>query len=262
MNENKFIIPLSIIVAAALIGGAIIYTKMMPSQSTAPMITNTETITFPPVSEKDHILGKRDAKVMLIEYSDTECPFCQRFHTTMHRLFEKYSADNSIAWVYRHFAIAQLHPKAPKEAEATECVAKLGGEEKFWKYLDTIYENTPSNNGLDHANLSIWAVELGIDKTAFESCVNSGEFSAQIAAAFNEARNIGAQGTPYTIIKSTSPVSAGTIKNLNDLFTVAATQMQVTPDRLGTVTKDGTVVLNGALPYEFIDQIIKVLVQK
>lgn len=262
MEQNKYLIPLSILIGAVLISATVVYTQTQKNNAlnNAPIAASQKTIAIPAVSETDHVRGSRDAQVFLIEYSDTECPFCQRFHTTMQRLMDTYSTDGSIAWVYRHFPIAQLHPKAPKQAEAMECVAKLGGEEAFWKYTDIIYERTPSNNGLDHAFLPVWAEEVGVDKGAFETCLNSGEFTEKITTSFNEARTLGAQGTPYTVLVPTKKISAGVIKNLNNIFVAAATQMQIAPDRLGTVTQDGKVVLNGALPYEFIEQLIKALV--
>jgi protein-disulfide isomerase len=106
-------------------------------------------ITLDPVTEKDHITGNPQADVVLIEYSDTECPFCKRFHETMIQVMAEYGASGKVAWVYRHFPLDALHSKARHEAEATECATELGGNEKFWAYLNKLEEITPSNNGLD-----------------------------------------------------------------------------------------------------------------
>ncbi len=104
-----------------------------------------------PVSESDHILGNIDAKIIIVEYSDLECPFCKVFHSTMHQVVKEYSGE--VAWVYRHFPIVGLHPKAFREAEATECAWEQGGNEVFWKYTDKLFEVTPSNNGLEESLL-------------------------------------------------------------------------------------------------------------
>ena len=104
-----------------------------------------------PVSSDDHILGNVNAKIIIVEYSDLECPFCKMFHNTMHQVVEKNNGD--VAWIYRHYPIPQLHPKAFHEAEATECAWEQGGNSVFWKYTDKIFEITPSNNGLDEAKL-------------------------------------------------------------------------------------------------------------
>jgi protein-disulfide isomerase len=104
-----------------------------------------------PVTDKDHIKGDISAPVKIVEYSDLECPFCKRFHTTMQDVVKSY--DGKVAWVFRQFPLAQLHPKAVKEAEAAECVASLGGNAAFWKFIDKVEEVTPGNNKLDEAKI-------------------------------------------------------------------------------------------------------------
>jgi len=104
-----------------------------------------------PVSSDDHILGNIDAKIIIVEYSDLECPFCKVFHNTMHQVVEKNNPN--VAWVFRHYPIPQLHPKAFHEAEATECAWEQGGNKVFWKYMDKLFEVTPSNNGLEESML-------------------------------------------------------------------------------------------------------------
>ncbi len=262
MNQNKLLIPFSIVIAAALIGGAIIYTRTLPApvEQTATVATSQQdTIKVPAVHDKDHIQGSRDAKVFLIEYSDTECPFCKQFQRSLSSIIDTYGAQNTVAWVYRHFPIPQLHPSAPKEAEATECVAELGGETKFWDYLDLIYRTTPGNNGLDPAELPIMAGKVGVDVTAFKTCLSSGKYTEFITNSFNEARSLGAQGTPFTVIVTKEPVTKIQIQQLQDLFIAAATQLKVTPERIGSVMKDGKVTLNGAIPVEIVKQIIAIL---
>ncbi len=91
---------------------------------------------LPSVSEQDHVKGERGAKVKLIEYSDYECPFCVRFHPTAQQVLDEYG--NDLAWVYRHFPLDQIHPRARPAAEASECVAELGGEEAFWDFTDEV----------------------------------------------------------------------------------------------------------------------------
>ncbi len=85
----------------------------------------------------DHILGNANAPVVIVEYSDSDCPYCQKFHATMHQVKDKYG--DKVAWVYRHYPLDGLHPKARMEAEASECVAKLSNNETFWKYLDAMF---------------------------------------------------------------------------------------------------------------------------
>jgi len=142
--------------------------------------------------------GSEKAAVTIVEYSDLECPFCKRFHTTMQQVMAEY--DGRVKWVYRHFPLTQLHPKAVKEAEAAECAGELGGNEAFWKYIDRIYEITPANNGLDLAELPKIAEGIGLKKDKFEECLNSGRHAAKVQAQADQAVADGAQGTPYSLI--------------------------------------------------------------
>ncbi len=152
-----------------------------------------------PVEKDDHIKGDiNKAKVALIEYSDTECPFCQRFHPTVQQLTEEYG--NDLAWVYRHFPLDQIHSKARKEAEATECAAELGGNEGFWAMLDKIFEVTPANNGLDLAILPDLAEEVGLNRAQFTECLDSGKYADKIEEHYQSGLKAGVSGTPGSFL--------------------------------------------------------------
>ena len=85
----------------------------------APTPSAPTAISMAPITDSDWIRGGRNAEVSVVEYSDLECPFCKRHDATMKQLISEY--DGKVNWVYRHFPLTQLHPKAPKEAEAAEC---------------------------------------------------------------------------------------------------------------------------------------------
>lgn len=164
------------------------------------------------VTEADWIRGKDDARITLVEYSDLECPFCKRFHETLNQLMATY--PNDVRWVYRHYPLASLHPKAAKEAEATECAGEQGGEEAFWKYTDRLYEITPSNNGLDPAELPKIAEYAGLDVSRFNECLSSGKFKTKVDSQTNDAIRAGGQGTPYSVIlvdNEKIPVTGGAV---------------------------------------------------
>ena len=134
-----------------------------------------------------------------------------------------YGKDGRVAWVYRHLPLDSIHPKSRKEITAAECANKLGGNEKFWAYIDKVFEITPANNGLDLTLLPKLAQDLGLDRGAFEQCLASTEFDKFIEDSIADATRAGAQGTPYSIIISKSG--------------------KKTP-------------INGALPYESVKQAI------
>lgn len=166
--------------------------------NTAPGQTAPANITVAPVTDKDWIRGNKNAKISVVEYSDLECPFCKTFHPTMQRLLQEY--PNDVNWVWRHFPLVSLHSKASKEAEASECAGELGGQDKFWAYIDKVFAVTPSNNGLDLAQLPKLAKEIGLDEAKFTSCLDSGKYNAKIQEAVNAAVAAGGEGTPYSVI--------------------------------------------------------------
>jgi protein-disulfide isomerase len=204
-NIQKLVVPVSIIIAGGLIAGAIYLTNSKPANTGAKanIAKNAEQapdVEIAPISAVDHIQGDASkAQVTIVEYSDTECPFCKRHHQTLSKIFSEYGKDGKVAWVYRHFPL-DFHKKAPKEAEATECASELGGSKAFWAYLGMIYDKTPSNDGLDLALLPEFAEQVGLDKAAFTKCLNSGKYAAKITEAKNAGLKAGARGTPYTVL--------------------------------------------------------------
>ncbi len=138
------------------------------------------------------------AEVAIIEYSDSDCPFCERFHTTLENIYDAY--DGKVAWVYRYFPLASLHPNATTEAVAMECVAQLGGNSAFNKYLDEVIKITLTPDAKSNAQLTTLATAQGIDKALFATCITGTAASDRVAADTAEAQEIGARGTPFSII--------------------------------------------------------------
>lgn len=218
-QNNKFTIPLAIVAAGAMVAGAIFFggDKSASQNVRAPSQNEIE---VKPVSSEDHVLGSRSAKLFVVEFSDTECPFCKSFHYTMKEVLNSYGTD--VAWVFRHFPIPQLHARAMKEAEATECAAELGGNPAFWNYLDQIFERTNSNDSLDPAELPRIAGDIGLDVTTFNTCLNSGRHNEKITQQMEEAVKAGARGTPYSVIMNQKGEVLGIINGAEPLANVRA----------------------------------------
>jgi protein-disulfide isomerase len=199
-KAQTFAVPLAIVAAGVLIAAAVYMTGGGRTAQQAP--TQQTSADIPAVTSKDHIRGNPNAQVVVVEYTDTECPFCKKHDETMRQILATYGDSGKVAWVYRPMPLAQLHSNAPKQAEALECAGDLGGEEVFWKYHDIVFDRTTSNNTLDMSKLPEFAKEVGLDVTAFNKCLSSGKFTDKINKVIEDGFAAGAQGTPYTVIIS------------------------------------------------------------
>lgn len=149
---------------------------------------------IPEVTSADHIRGTLDAKIFLVEYSDLECPFCQKFHSTAQQAVDEYNGE--VAWIYRHFPLSSIHAKAQKAAEGAECAAELGGEDAFWSFTSEAFKVAPA--GL--SDLPKIASTIGINQSEFESCLDSGRFESLVQDQYNGGTTAGVTGTPGSFI--------------------------------------------------------------
>lgn len=143
------------------------------------------------VADTDHVRGKEDAKVTIVEYSDIQCPYCSTFHTTMKQVMDKY--PNDVRWVFRHFPLDSIHPNARPAAIASECVAVQKGNDGFWKFVDAMYGN---QSGLSNDFYESTAKTIGIDMTKFKDCVSNKTTSSTVDSMYQGGIKIGVQGTP------------------------------------------------------------------
>lgn len=153
------------------------------------------------LQKDDHVRGNRDARIVLFEYSDLECPFCKQFHPVAKQAVDEYKGQ--VAWVFRHFPLDNLHSKARSEAEAAECANSLGKDDVFWKFVDKIYEITPANNGLDPQELPKIAAGNGINQAAFNNCLASRKFKQIVEDDYQSGLKAGISGTPGNILLDT-----------------------------------------------------------
>lgn len=199
--QQNLSVPIAIVIAGVFIALALFFA----GRTAAPTTTPSEDVTSdakntPIVSAADHIIGNPNADVVIVEYSDIECPFCKQFHVTMQQIMSEYGESGQVAWVYRHFPLAQLHPNAPRLAEASECVAELGGNSAFWTFLDEIFALAPVNTPFPMNQLTATAEKVGVSGSAFDACLASGKYKDKVEAQFNDAIASGGQGTPHNIV--------------------------------------------------------------
>jgi protein-disulfide isomerase len=148
-----------------------------------------------PVSDEDHIKGSKDAKVILIEYSDFECPYCSTFHSTAQQIKDEYGDD--VAWVYRHFPL-DFHERARPAALASECVAELGGNDSFWSFIDEVFKDQATS--LTDAGLKAIATDIGLDAGEYTDCIASGDHEDKIEEQYQGGMSAGVNGTPGNFI--------------------------------------------------------------
>lgn len=205
--SDRISIPAAIIVAGLLIAGAIYASNMTKRteikdpdvvQQIAAITQNPVQVPARAVTADDFAMGSANAPLTFVEYSDLECPYCKRFHQTLHLVMDNHKGK--IRWVYRHFPLDMLHKKARNEALASECVAAQLGNEGFWKFIDEVFKVTPANDGLDPAKLPEIAAGVGADRTTFEACMTDGALLSKVQEDVDDGNAVGIQGTPFVLI--------------------------------------------------------------
>ncbi len=269
-SRRDYILPASILAAALVIGVALIYNagKGAGTPTATPPADNGQAqgqqpqgqgslSNVKPVSAADHIFGDPNAPVKIVEFSDLECPFCKQFHQTMRSAMSLY--EGKVAWIFRNFPLPQLHSKAPKEAQAAECAAKLGGNDKYWQYIDTIFQITPSNNGLDPNELPKVAQQIGLNVNDFNTCLSSTYGQDIIQEDEADGTNAGAAGTPYSIVQDANGLPQATVSLVQGLETQYEAQNPGFPP-LFVISKDQKMFsVGGAAPYPTMKQIFDTL---
>jgi protein-disulfide isomerase len=179
-------------------GGTVVDDNKPAPKPTEPDIVKFDTSKWDLSDEP--FMGKADAPVTIIEYSDFECPFCKRaVDGGLKQVVEEYVDTGKAKLYFRHYPLP-FHSKAQAAAEATECANEQG---KFWEMHDKIFENQAS---LSRANLITWADELGI--TEMKECLDSGKYTDEVKNDMAEGQQGGVQGTPAFFINGRLVVGA------------------------------------------------------
>lgn len=147
-----------------------------------------------------HVLGKSDAPVTMVEFTDYQCPFCGRFEATTYPEIKKnYIDTGKLRLIVRDLPLEGLHPYAMKAAQAVHCASDQG---KFWEMHDVLFKN---QNKLDADSLNGYATsDLGLNGDKFKKCMAEGNHLKQIAAEARYAQSLGITGTPTFIIGKTA----------------------------------------------------------
>jgi protein-disulfide isomerase len=136
-------------------------------------------------------VGEAKAKVMVVEFSDYQCPFCGRYaNETYSKIMDDYVKTGKVKYVLRNFPLEAIHPLAAKAAEAAECA---GDQNKYWEMHERLFKN---QSQLDAKELPAHALVLGLDQGKFAQCLDSGKFTAKVKADVADGTKLNVRGTP------------------------------------------------------------------
>lgn len=134
------------------------------------------------------VRGNPKAKVMIVEFSDFQCPYCREVQSTLKNVLTKH--QDAVALAFRDLPVTQIHPQALMAAEAARCAGEQG---KFWEYHDLLFADQA---GLDRNGLLTKAIKLSLDAKQFEACLTAEKYKAQVQQDSQEGMRAGVSGTP------------------------------------------------------------------
>lgn len=187
----------AVIIGLFILAGA--YIMRGGSGNTAEFVDPDKIFMGRAFKDEEFLRGSTKNKIIFVQYSDTECPFCKKFHEETISKLEIDPKYSSIAMAYRHYPLP-FHKKAPKEAEASLCAREQGGQKGYREYLDTIFADTPANDGLDPAELPKIATKIGLDAVKLTECLNSGKYTQQVNDDLADGTAVGVTGTPNSLV--------------------------------------------------------------
>ncbi len=170
-----------------------------PATNVAP---STETYKGIPVGFTEEgypYRGALDAPLVMMEYSDYQCPFCNRYFVqTEPAIDESYVRTGQLRVIFRDFPLAELHPNAPAAHEASLCIAEQGSAALYWEMHAQLFRTVEEWNQLPdpRAFFASLAEEIGGDVEAFQACMEAGTHAQRVQAGVAEARQKGFSGTP------------------------------------------------------------------
>lgn len=175
------------------------------SQSPQP----THSQVTPALATGPHILGDAQANVTIIKFCDFQCPYCKSFHSeTEWQIVNEYVSTGKAKIAYRHFPLS-FHQNAQISAEASECAAKVGGNDAFWKYHDILFIKGGSDgSGLDALSLKQYAADMQLDAASFNTCIDNHEFATAVSSDLADGAAAGVNGTPTFFINGKPLVGA------------------------------------------------------
>ncbi len=216
LNLQPYLIPISIIINAIIIAIAILLLGRGGFTTTTSTLGATAVPTAAAADPNGQAsttnikdspyLGNRDsAKVAIVEFSDFECPFCQRhFQQVFPDIKKNYIDSGKIIYAFKNYiAVPSHNPIATTEAYAALCVRELSGNsnQKFFDYHDLLYTNTKTNGaGLGDTDVYKLGTQMGVNADALKTCVESAKYAATMTSDEADGNAAGIQGTPGFVV--------------------------------------------------------------
>ncbi|MDP3696839.1 MAG: DsbA family protein [Candidatus Taylorbacteria bacterium] len=211
----KNFLAVSILTAGVMISGSLLYTngvgaklgaRINPGQQVQQPGDGTKVNVS---ADDDPVLGNKNAKVTIIEFSDFQCPFCRTFwRDTLGQIKKEYIDTGKVKFIYRDYPLS-FHPMAHASAEAAECADDQG---KYWEMHDKIFgEQEKLGQGTVTyvvSDLKKWAAAIGLDPAKFNQCLDSGKYKAEVDKDFADGSAAGVSGTPSLFINGRLLVGA------------------------------------------------------
>lgn len=217
LEWSKFFLPGAILIAAILISGAIIFTSGKASNTAAGRQGNNQLAAIGdqpsgPVNvsaDDDAFLGNKDAPVIVIEFSDFQCPFCRKFwNETLPQIKKEYIDTGKVKFVYRDFPLS-FHAGAQPAAEGAECARDQG---KFWELHDKIFEEQAKQGSgtiqFEKSDVIKWASKIELNMSKFNQCLDSGKYKQEVEKDIADGAAAGVTGTPATFINGRIVIGA------------------------------------------------------
>jgi protein-disulfide isomerase len=201
-RTNRIIIIAGILGATLLLVGFVVLTNLKPdSQTTTAAIIPGDTSTVPYSFGKS--LGMPTAPIVITEFADFQCPYCNLFHQTVQpQIIEKYVSTGLVRFEFRHFIVVDGNvggSESRRAAEASECANE---QDKFWNFHSAVYANQNGEGEGAFADSRLTAIvqSVGLDMDQFSACFSSGKYREAVRADEQLAASMGVRGTPAVFV--------------------------------------------------------------
>lgn len=198
LGKFRFTTPVATIVGLALIAASIVAHGVITSGGSPSAPQKLFTGKAP--DALDITEGKAKSSVVVIEYSDPECPFCITAYPSVKQLRAEYK--DKVTFIYRHFPLTQIHPHAFDESKAITCAQTVGGNEQANAYIDAIYGYKASKQStqLPATGKEDLAKNIGLDAKEFATCMKDQKSASAVDASLADGVTAGVTGTPTTFV--------------------------------------------------------------